>query len=154
VHDLHQSIYIIKDPRFPPIYQYGYGVDEGVEILFAGGLLLGAAGSVEVVLDSPVSGGIEYRGFTGLGGEIGIGYLHTASSSDTGWGISVAFRALYAQIRKTDLYFFLPAAELLPHVTFGVHKSPAFRLGIPIRYSYRPGLVFHLSGGLAIQFLL
>ena len=150
-----QNIHVVKDSRFAPRVQYGYGIAQGIELTMPNGLLLGLAGSVSILPDPPLADGVSYRGLTSLGGHLTIGYTKSsASTNDSGFGVIATARAEYARYRSTNLFFFYPAVDIAPTLTRSIDRAVGIRVGVPIRYSFRLDLEYHVTMGISFAFLL
>ena len=153
--EVEQNIHMVKDRRFAPRVQYGYGIAQGIELAMPGGLLFGLAGSVSILPEPPLADGMSYRGLTSLGGLLSIGYTYSSTPPDVvALGIIATIHAEYARYRSTNLFFFYPTLELAPTLSYNIDRAVGVRFSVPIRYSFRLDLEYHVSTGISFAFLL
>ncbi len=153
--DFSSGIHIVKEQDFPASYQMGYQVAQGVEFSAVKGFCTGIEGTVARVKASVVNDGAVYRGFVALGGRIHAGYIHPAALFNLiRPGISGTVTAQFARYSGTTLLFFFMSVAVSPSASFQLSDGVSCRLSLPVSYSFRRELLFHISFGLSAAFLI
>ncbi len=146
---------LMKRPAIAASYQPDYVVAQGLELSFLGCAYTGIAGLVSQTATSPVRSGVIYRGFVTIGGKLYAGYIHPKTFLNLFKpGGEAAFRAEFARYHETDLLFFYLTAMWTPEALFQLAESVAIRVGLPVSYSFRTDLSYHLRVGVSVAFLI
>ncbi|MEW5813941.1 MAG: hypothetical protein AB1798_00910 [Spirochaetota bacterium] len=155
--DLETGIVIEKETRFSAKPQLKANIYQGLTLFLGNYFAVESGVGCLYVNASSLSGGVVYRGFTGIMADLRLLGRFPWGTADTPvklWpGMSLAAAGYYARYWLTESFFFFPALTLQPLLDFlpGTRPPWFFRLGLPFTVYFRKDLIISAATGLSLS---
>lgn len=147
---------VVSTIGFQPKAQLGGDFWVGISIPLTSWLSLSASVTGLDLLPSDTQAGFSYRGFSGGGVGIGLGFRSPVavwkSIGELGAGADAGVAGMLATYEYSSLYFVYPEARLEGFLDFrpAVLRFATFRLSVPARYDFRRDLYYAVSVGVGL----